>query len=39
MVSWWIIVIVGVPPLMGKLSRFWFRPILSRPNAMLVKSD
>ena len=39
MLSWWIIVIVGVPPLMEKLSRFWFRPILSRPKVMFVRSD
>ena len=39
MLSWWIIVIIGVPPLMEKLSRFWFKPILSRPNVMLVRSD
>ena len=39
MLSWWIIVIVGVPPLMEKLSRFWFRPIASRPKVMFVRSD
>ena len=39
MLSWWIIVIVGLPPLMGKLIRFWFRPIVSRPNVMFVRSD
>jgi hypothetical protein len=29
MLSWWIIVIVGIPPLIGKLSRFRFRPIVN----------
>ena len=39
MLSWWIIVIVGVPPLMEKLSRFWFRPILSRPKVMFGRNE
>ena len=39
LLSWWIIVIVGIPPLMEKLSRFLFSPIASRPNVMLVKND
>lgn len=39
MLSWWIIVIVGVPPLMEKLSRLWFRPIVSRLKVMFIRSD
>ena len=39
MLSWWIIVSVGVPPLMEKLSRFWFRPILSRPKVMFGRNE
>ena len=39
MLTWWIIVIVGVPPLMEKLSRLWFWPIASRLNLMFVRSD
>jgi len=33
--SWWIIVIVGVPPLMEKLSRFRFRPIVNSSSHRL----
>ena len=39
MLSWWIIVIIGIPPLMEKLSRFWFRPILSRPKVMFGRNE
>jgi prepilin signal peptidase PulO-like enzyme (type II secretory pathway) len=35
MLSWWVIVIVGIPPLMEKLSRFSFRPIVNSSSHRL----
>ena len=35
MLSWWIIVIIGIPPLMKKLGRFLFRSIVNSSSHRL----
>jgi hypothetical protein len=39
MLSWWLIVIIGIPPLMEKLSCFRFRRIIFKPKKVLKSSE